>query len=60
MALISVQSIFMIYRIAKKIACVLVLEIGVRLNQGTVIIRSGEHFPAELKTSKRAWRVAIV
>lgn len=47
----------MIYRIAKKIVCVLVLEIGVRLNQGTEIIIN---FPTELKTSKRPWRVVIV
>lgn len=60
MALISVQCIFMIYRTAKKIGCVLVLEIGIRLNQGTEIVNSGEHYPTKLKTSERAWSVVIV
>lgn len=50
----------MIYRTAKKIGCVLVLEIGIRLNQGTEIVNSGEHYPTKLKTSERAWSVVIV
>lgn len=35
----------MIYRIAKKIGCVLVLEIGVRLNKGAEIVSSGNATP---------------